>query len=184
MAPIVTSWSSLDYENGQQQRSNKLKQQQQQQQQSVQQQQQQSSLSVYQPFRLRQNSVSVTPPSISSSLKSYGSVSSFESADPFASLLASTINGNNNNSGGNPGPTKPPRALYPPTSSHRMMVGGNRQHPPPLSIGAHVNSKFPPQGQTVCANRSKSHSDLVNNTNNQKKSGNFFVLMHNQIVCV
>ncbi|XP_046635996.1 TNF receptor-associated factor 4-like isoform X1 [Daphnia pulicaria] len=159
MAPIVTSWSSLDYENGQQQRSNKLKQQQQQQQQSVQQ-QQQSSLSVYQPFRLRQNSVSVTPPSISSSLKSYGSVSSFESADPFASLLASTINGNNNNSGGNPGPTKPPRALYPPTSSHRLMVGGNRQHPPPLSIGAHVNSKFPPQGQTVCANRSKSHSDL------------------------
>lgn len=173
MAPIVTSWSSLDYENGQQQRSNKLKQQQQPS-------SQQSSLSVYQPFRLRQNSVSVTPPSISSSLKSYGSVSSFESADPFASLLASAVNGSNNNSG-NPGPTKPPRALYPPTSSSGRLVGGNRQHPPPLSIGGPGNSKFPrhPQGQIVCANRSKSHSDLVKTTEAQ-----IFCLMHNQIACV
>nr|CAH0098369.1 unnamed protein product [Daphnia galeata] len=181
MAPIVTSWSSLDYENGQQQRFNKLKQQQQS---SSQQQQHQSSLSVYQPFRLRQNSVSVTPPSINSSLKSYGSVSSFESsADPFASLLASTIAANNSTgagggSGNNPGPTKPPRAMYPPlsatcsssstssASSSGRVVGcgpaNRQQHPPhPLSIGP-GNSKFHhhPQGQILCANRSKSHSDL------------------------
>lgn len=82
MAPIVTSWSSLDYESGQQQRK-----------------QQQGT--IY-PFRLRQNSVSVTPPSNHSSLKSYGSVSSFES-DPFASLS-------------NP-PAKPPRA-YPSPGRH------------------------------------------------------------------
>ncbi|XP_057370624.1 TNF receptor-associated factor 4-like isoform X2 [Daphnia carinata] len=139
MAPIVTSWSSLDYENGQQQRTNKMKQQ-------------QSSLSVYQPFRLRQNSVSVTPPSMNSSLKSYGSVSSFESSDPFASLLT-------NVGGANPGPTKPPRALHP--SPGRGT--GNRHHPPPLSIGGHDHSNFHhlrhPQGQIV-TNRSKSHSDL------------------------
>jgi hypothetical protein len=186
MAPIVTSWSSLDYENGQQQRSNKLKQQ-----------QQQSSLSVYQPtFRLRQNSVSVTPPSINSSLKSYGSVSSFESADPFASLLASTISASNScqaNGGNNPGPTKPPRALYPPsTSSTSSRVGsggtGNRQHPPPLSIGAGPgHSKFHqarhPQGQILCANRSKSHSDLVKKKKKTHTHPNSKILMHNQIVC-
>jgi hypothetical protein len=200
MAPIVTSWSSLDYENGQQQRFNKLKQQQQS---SSQQQQHQSSLSVYQPFRLRQNSVSVTPPSINSSLKSYGSVSSFESsADPFASLLASTIAANNSTgagggSGNNPGPTKPPRAMYPPSattcsssstssaSSSGRVVGcgpANRhQHPPhPLSIGP-GNSKFHhhPQGQILCANRSKSHSDLV-----IQKKGPILFIMHNQIVAL
>lgn len=144
MAPIVTSWSSLDYENGQQQRSNKMKQHQ----------SSQPSLSVYQPFRLRQSSVSVTPPSMNSSLKSYGSVSSFESADPFASLLPIV-------GGANPGPTKPPRALHP--SPGRGT--GNRHHPPPLSIGGHDHPKFHhlrhPQGQIV-NNRSKSHSDLVN----------------------
>lgn len=205
MAPIVTSWSSLDYENGQQQRFNKLKQQSSSQQQQQQQQQHQSSLSVYQPFRLRQNSVSVTPPSINSSLKSYGSVSSFESsaADPFASLLASTIAANNSTgagggSGNNPGPTKPPRAMYPPlsatcsssstssaSSSGRVVVGcgtANRhQHPPhPLSIGP-GNSKFHhhPQGQILCANRSKSHSDLV-----IQKKGAILFIMHNQIVAL
>ena len=113
MAPIVTSWSSLDYESGQQQRNNKQ--------------------AVY-PFRQRQNSVSVTPPSNNSSLKSYGSVSSFES-DPFASLSANA-------------PAKPPRAYPSPSGHHRGGV-----HPP---LG-----KFHPQGQS--ANRSKSHSDLVRN---------------------
>lgn len=114
MAPTVTSWSSLDYETAG----------------SPSQQQQ---TAVY-PFRLRQNSVSLTPPS-NNSLKSYGSISSFES-DPYASLLST-------------GPAKPPRA-FPAASSNRPALG------PAGPFG-----RFHPQAQNYQTNRSKSHSDLV-----------------------
>ena len=83
--------------------------------------------------------------SLHSSLKSYGSVSSFESssaADPYASLMLLSNNINP--------PNKPPRAA------------GNYQSRFAYNNGNHViGFRGTSAANSAAANRSKSHSDLV-----------------------
>lgn len=115
MAPIVPSWSSLDYETATQRQPG-------------------HPVSI---LRFR-------PAHPTATLKSYGSVSSFES-DPYGSLLMGSSGGSS--SGGHP-PAKPPRA-YPtnmrPSGPFRSPSGGRQQINP----------------SSYATLRSKSHSDLV-----------------------